>query len=49
MSYKTFAVIASFDGSYLFLDVVAVDIAAAIADVTAAYGDFKLIQWGIRG
>ncbi len=47
MSYSAFNLIVDFgNGFEFFRGIVAVDIAAALADIVAAYGECTLIQWG---
>jgi len=47
--YKKFSVLIDFGGKCVrFSDLVAVSIDAAMADIISAYGECKLIQWGVR-
>lgn len=45
MEYKTFQILVSFSGATKYFDVVAVNYESALADLSAAFGDFVVIQY----
>lgn len=48
MEYQTYKLLVSFSGKPKWFEFAAVSLDAAKADVREAYGDFELIQWGIK-
>lgn len=48
MRYRTYSLLIA-DGDFSrWIDVAAVSVEAAKADVFAAYGDIRIIQWGVK-
>jgi hypothetical protein len=48
MAYQNFSLLLA-DGDFAFrVEIVAVSLDAAKADIHAAYGDVRLVQWGVR-
>lgn len=48
MTYSTFSLLIA-DGNFSrWIEVAAVSIEAAKADVTAAYGEIRIVQWSVR-
>lgn len=49
MAYQTFSLLIA-DGEFFsrWIEVVAVDIGAAKADVTQTYNDIRVVQWSVR-
>jgi hypothetical protein len=48
MTYETFSLLIA-DGDFSrWIDVPAVSIEAAKADVVAAYGEIRIVQWSVR-
>lgn len=47
MTYQTFSLLLASDDKAFRLEVSAVDLQAAMADVSAAYGDVRLVQYSV--
>lgn len=48
MAYQTYSLLLTDNGVSFRLDVPAVSLVAAMADVVAAYGDVALLQYSVR-
>ena len=47
MTYRTFSILAKFNEvSSKWIEIVAVDLNDAVADIEAAYGEFEMVTYG---
>lgn len=47
MTYLTFSILIKFDEiTSKWIEIVAIDLNAAVADIEAAYGQFEMVQYG---